>query len=310
MRPSFTSALVTGGTGFVGRHLVARLVALGTKVTLLQRSTEAPEGAELLRIPDFSDASLEAALTERRFEAVFHLAAYGVTPSDRDSVLLDEINVQAPRRLVRHAAALEARAFVLLGSGSEYDFADVDAPVDETRSLEQAAPYGATKARGGSAALVAAEETGIPFALVRMFNVYGPGENPHRLLPSLTSDLLRDHPVPLSPATQFRDFLLIDDAVEALVATADALWRQGGRHVFNLASGQPVTVRAFCEAVARRLDKPQALLQFGALAMRPGEQPFFSGDPSRLMAFSGWRPRHGLDDGIALSLRHLQAEHS
>jgi nucleoside-diphosphate-sugar epimerase len=309
MNPSFATALVTGGTGFVGRRLVARLKALGVKVTLLQRSLEATEGTELIHAPDFSEATLGAALKGQRFEAVFHLAAYGVTPTDRELALLETINVDAPQRLVRHAAGLGTRAFVLLGSGSEYDFADVTAPLDESGPLERSAPYGATKARGGVAALDAAGAADLPFALVRMFNVYGPGENPHRLLPSLTRDLMRDQPVKLSPATQLRDFLFIDDAVEAIVAVAQALADAGGRHVFNLASGEPVPVRTFCESVARQLDKPLLLLEFGALAMRPGETPFFSGDPARLQAFTGWKPRHGLDDGIALSLRQLQAEH-
>jgi nucleoside-diphosphate-sugar epimerase len=310
MNPSFATALVTGGTGFVGRRLVARLKALGVKVSLLQRSQEAIEGTELLHAPDFSDATLTAALEGRRFEAVFHLAAYGVTPTDRDPALLEAINVDGPPRLVRHAAGLGARAFVLLGSGSEYDFAEVSAPLDESGPLERSAPYGETKARGGVAALDAAEAVDLAFALVRMFNVYGPGENPHRLLPSLTRDLMRDQPVKLSPATQLRDFLFIDDAVEAIVAVAQALAQAGGRHVFNLASGEPVRVRAFCEIVARQLDKPLLLLEFGALAMRPGETPFFGGDPARLQGFTGWRPRHGLENGIALSLRQLQAEHS
>lgn len=308
MRPSFSTALVTGGTGFVGRHLVARLMALGTTVTLLQRSAETPDGAELLRAPDFSESVLAGALAGRRFDAVFHLAAYGVTPSDRDARLLEAINVAAPQRLARLAAGLEAKAFILLGSGSEYDFSTAEAPVAEDHRLERSAPYGESKARGGLAALAAAEEAGLPFALVRMFNVYGPGESPHRLLPSLTSDLLRDRPVRLSPATQLRDFLLIDDAIDALVATAEALFRQGGRRVLNLASGKPVPVRTFCEAVARELGKPAALLQFGALAMRPGESLFFSGDPTRLAAFSGWRPRHDLEAGIARSLRQLQVD--
>jgi nucleoside-diphosphate-sugar epimerase len=310
MNPSFATALVTGGTGFVGRRLVARLKALGVTVTLLQRSREETEGAELIHAPDFSEATLTAVLAGRRFEAVFHLAAYGVTPTDRDPALLEAINVEAPQAMVRHAAGLGARAFVLLGSGSEYDFTDVSAPLDESGSLERAAPYGATKARGGVAALAAAEAADLPFALVRMFNVYGPGENPHRLMPSLTRDLMCDRPVKLSPATQLRDFLFIDDAVEAIVAVAQALAHARGRHVLNLASGEPVPVRTFCESVARQLDKPQLLLEFGALAMRPGETPFFSGDPARLRAFTGWRPRHGLGDGIALSLRQLQAEHS
>ena len=305
----FATALVTGGTGFVGRHLVARLLALDVAVTLLQRSAAAPEGAELIQAADFSEAALDAALAGRRFETVFHLAAYGVTPTDRDPVQLEEINVQTPQRLVRRMAGLGANAFVLLGSGSEYDFTGVAAPIGVDHPLERSAPYGKAKAAGGLAALGAAQAAGLPLALVRMFNVYGPGESPHRLLPSLTSDLLRDRPVPLSPATQTRDFLYIADAVEALIATAAALRKRGGQHVMNLASGQPVTVRAFCETVADQLGKPRALLQFGALSMRPGEMPFFSGDPARLIAFSGWQARHGLEDGIALSLRHLQAEH-
>ncbi len=310
MTPAFATALVTGGTGFVGRHLVARLKALGVRVTLLQRSLQETEGTEVIHVTDFSETALAAALDGRRFDAVFHLAAYGVTPTDRDPALLEAVNVDAPQRLVRHAARAGVRAFVLLGSGSEYDFGSVTVPLDENGPLESSAPYGETKARGGVAALEAARAADLPFALVRMFNVYGSGENPHRLLPSLTRDLTRDKPVKLSPATQLRDFLFIDDAVEAIVSVAHALLHAGGRHVFNLASGKPVSVRVFCETVARQLDKPILLLEFGALAMRPGETPFFSGDPARLKRFTGWQPRQGLEDGIALTLRQLQAESS
>src|SRR3954470_11824601 len=114
------SVLVTGGNGFIGRHLVKRLLADGCEVTLLQRSPDAVDPrSDLLRIDALSPKLITAALAGRRFEWVMHLAAYGVRPQDRDLESMLRVNIDTTRQLVELAGTWSPRAVVIAGSGSE-----------------------------------------------------------------------------------------------------------------------------------------------------------------------------------------------
>jgi nucleoside-diphosphate-sugar epimerase len=299
---------VTGGTGFIGRHLVRRMAMAGHEVTLLQRSTEQVAGAaELLPVAELTPGAVHAALRDRQFEWVFHLAGYGVRPEDRDIESMFRINVELSRAIVDALGrgSVPPRAVVLAGSGSEYRLEGVNEPVAEDHPLETEKLYGASKAAGGLCALATGAALGVPVAVARFFGVFGPGEPKHRLLPSLVSNLLAGRRVSLSAGLQRRDSLYVDDAVEALVALANALEAAPGRVVVNVASGKPETVRAFSETCAKVLEAPLDLLGFGDLSMRPDEVMCFSGDPSRLQQLTGWRPRHDLTSGIERTIGHL-----
>ncbi len=305
MQRRWASALVTGGTGFIGRHLLARLAREGITATSLQRRKLPSDSGEVLVADMRTSGELERVLAGRRFDVVFHLAAYGVSPHDRDIQLMQAINTDATASLARFTQRSGSHALVIAGSGSEYDFAGVDTPVDIAHPLQTKSAYGASKAAGNAAALAIAGSAPIGLAIGRLFNVYGPGEAEHRLLPSLTSRLLRNESVDLSAGTQLRDFLHVDDAVAALLALADAAIERQGRDIVNIATGIPVTVRLFAELCANVLGKPHALLRFGALPLRPDEMMFFSGNPQAIRALTNWQPSYQLRDGIAATIETM-----
>jgi UDP-glucose 4-epimerase len=300
------SVLVTGGNGFIGRHLVKRLIEIGHEVTLLQRSPECPAGTrELLKISELTSESIEGALRGRRFDWVFHLAAYGVNPQDRDIASMFRINVGATYGIVGTAASWSPSSVVIAGSGSEYWLDSADAPVSEDHPIEPFRPYGALKGAGTLCACALARALGLPFAAGRIFGVYGPGEAQHRLLPSLVRGLLLGQRVRLTTGTQQRDFLFIDDVVEAMIALAWSLESKPTQVVLNISSGRPLSVRAFAEAVAHACNKSTDLLGFGEIPLRPDEVMFFAGDSSRLQAFTGWRPRFKLESGIQRAISEI-----
>ena len=232
------------------------------------------------------------------FDRVFHLAGYGVRPDHRDAETIFRVNVDVPRALVDIASSWSPGAVVMAGSGSEYKLDGVERPVTEDHPLEPYKLYGASKAAGTlcSAALAAARR--IPFAACRIFGVYGPGEAPYRLVPSLIRGLGGSHRIPLSAGLQKRDFLFVDDVVEALVKVAVALETEPRQVILNVGTGQPISVREFVQTVAAMLHIPESRLGFGDIPMRPDEVMLFSGSPARLHALTGWQAMVDLNGGI------------
>jgi nucleoside-diphosphate-sugar epimerase len=298
------SILVTGGTGFLGRHVVPALVRAGYTPTLLQRSPSPFEpDLETVQVDPLEGHALHRALHGRRFDRVLHLAAYGVQPTHRDADVMFRMNVDVTRALAMLAGGWRSRCMVVAGSGSEYDLSGSEGPVGERHPVEVRRLYGASKAAGSICALAAAAEHGLSLAVARLFGIYGPGEAPHRLLPSLIARLLKRDHVPLSQGRQRRDFVYVADAVDSLLGLLTRLGEGGEQHVFNVSTGQPLEVRHVAEMTARAIGAPRELLRFGELAPRADEVPCFSGDPSRLRAYTGWRPTTELTSGIAECIR-------
>jgi nucleoside-diphosphate-sugar epimerase len=294
----FQTALVTGATGFIGRALCRRLLRAGIRVgALTRRVADAPDGTDAIALAGLDESSLGEALAGRRFDVVFHLAAYGVAPSDRDPAAMLRINVAGTDAVLRAAALCEAGAVVYAGSCSEYRTPPQGTFVDEDAPLTTAALYGASKAAGGLWGQAAAGQLGLGFQWLRLFNVFGPGESAHRLIPSIVTSLLRDEPVRLSPGEQVRDFLFIDDVAEAIHLAAEAALA-GKLGPFNVCSGSPITVRDLTLAVAEAMNKPATLLDFGALSYRPDECLWLVGQPDRFELATGFRPSVPLVAGI------------
>lgn len=296
------AVLVTGGTGFIGRRLVRSLIAAGAEVLLLQRRAgDTPAGANVLLAPEFTPERIANAVTGRRLSTVYHLAAYGVAPQDRDPALTIQINLGATLALVEEAARCGASAMVVAGSVFEYAAPEGSGLLAENSPLETTKIYGATKAAAGIAANALALARGLPLAHARLFHVYGPGEAPHRLLPSLLRGFRAGQRIALSPGLQTRDFLYVDDAVEAMQAIAKGLLCDGveASGIFNVATGSATTVRDFAEAAARAASFNPELLGFGEIPTRPGDAEWLVGSPRRMLERFSWQPRFGVDAGVA-----------
>jgi nucleoside-diphosphate-sugar epimerase len=293
--------LLTGATGFIGRRLAKHLISRGDSVLAIGRRACGIAGVEEIHLPQLDAEGIECAVRHTSFDAVVHLAAAGVNPAERDEKTLMTINSLLPAMMVSIAAKRGAKAVVMAGSSAEYQ-ACAQA-LTEQSALEVRKLYGASKGAGAMLALAQGVRNDIPVAVVRLFNVYGPGEAPWRLLPCLLQNLTAGRPVRLSAGTQVRDFVYVDDACAGLIATMEAsVRRELPGAAYNLATGRGNTVADFARATARSLGADEALLKFNALPFRPDDMPYVVGDASLLKCRCGWNPAFTMKDGIAAAI--------
>lgn len=294
--------LVTGASGFIGGHLVDRLIADGAAITVLARSHASLPARWSGRVQavvceDWSMPGLRRALPAFACDTVFHLAAYGVLPGDRDADAMIRINVELPATLVRLCADWNAR-LVMAGTFSEYMKPASNEPRTELSPLEPYKLYGSSKAAGGLLASAIAKDIGVGLRVLRLFKVYGAGEASHRLLPALVQGLSQRRRVEMSPGTQVLDFIYIDDVIEALLRADDHVRDHGAISTWNVATGQGNSVRRFAELVAAAMDADSSLLGFGEIAMRKDDEPWLVGDPRLMRSQLGWYPQIDLKTGI------------
>lgn len=305
--------LITGGSGFIGRHLVTRLLKQKCNLYLLQRpGSQLPSVVEdavtRVNCDDWSKDGISAVLPNKNFATILHLASYGVNPKHRELRSISNINIVLPATLVELAHDWGAN-IVMLGSCSEYGSVEQGKKIDENSPLETGKLYGSSKAAGTLYACAVAEHLKVHMKVLRLFNVYGPGEAQHRLLPTLIRHLKNNERTPLSAGSQVRDFVYVKDIVDAIICAAELpqdIATVNYADIWNICSGQPYTVRQFAEIVAKQLDKHISLLGFSDLGMRPDEIPWVVGNPDKIYQAAGWRAQYSLSAGITDILSEMK----
>jgi UDP-glucose 4-epimerase len=151
-----------------------------------------------------------------------------------------------------------------------------------------------------------AAQAGIAYAWVRIFSTYGPGDNLHWLIPTLIDQMLDGHRPQTTLGTQFWDYLFIDDIASAIISIAAGSTANG---VFNVGSGQPVQIRSIVERI-RDLTAPELELVFGEVPYRPDQIWHMEADIDRLRTMTKWRPKVGIDDGLAATVQWHRDQHA
>ncbi len=292
--------IVTGGAGFIGSHLVRRLAQQNADVTVLAKSDTSlwrlTQFGCLCRVApaDISDeAAVMRALADSPPDGVFHLAAYGVDPADRNVSRAISVNVTGTVNLLKAMAACGCPRIVALGSGAEYG--NQEGPVGETAPLHPENVYASTKAAAALISHQYAAQNDIGIVTLRPFGVYGEAEPPHKLFCHAILKMLRGETLDLTPCTQCRDYCYVGDIVNALVAAFERNEIQNA--VFNLGTGTARPLRDYIEQL-RDIIKPAGRINYGALPFRAQEQWAPVPDVRLAAERLGWRSACGLEDGL------------
>ncbi len=297
-------ALVTGSSGFIGANLARRLVAEGHDVHVILRPQAsswrlAGNRGFAVHHADLSDArSVESAVRAIAPDWIFHLAAHGAYSSETNFTQMVQTNLIGTANVVD--ACLEAgfESFVNTGSSSEYGFKG-GAPA-ETSSTEPNSRYAVTKAAATLYCAFAARKHRARIRTLRLYSVYGPWEEPTRLVPTLVVFGLRNRlPVLVDPVVA-RDFVYVDDVCDAyLAAAADTTADHDA--IFNVGTGRQSSLEEVV-TVARRLLAIDAEPRWGSMPNRAWDTTTWVADNQKIRRELHWEPRHSFEAGLSATI--------
>jgi UDP-glucose 4-epimerase len=253
---------------------------------------------ELVKVDLARPAAVRAAVLEHRPDWIFHLVAHGAYSWQTDLRAMTAVNLEATESLLVAARDADAKALVYAGSSSEYGYQDHAPREDEC--IEPNSRYAVTKAAGTQLCRLAAATHGQRAPVLRLYSVYGPWEDPNRLMPTLARRASQGAWPPLVDPDTARDFVWIDDVCEAFVRAAIVPLDDPGA-VFNIGSGHQTTLREVV-AVARRVFDVAAEPEWGSMSERAWDTAVWVADPHAAARVLGWRATTGLHEG----LRQLQ----
>jgi UDP-glucose 4-epimerase len=302
------SAIVTGGAGFIGSHLVDALIADGYGVTVVDdlSSGDAARVAREadLRVLDIVDRpALEAVVSEVDPQAVFHLAAQAsVVASVQDPLRDCQVNVAGTLNVVDAAGKVGAPVVFTSTGGALYGD-DAPMPTSEDHIPEPLSPYGASKWAAESYVSTWSRSSGIPHAICRLGNVYGPRQNPHGEagVVAIFTDHLHSGRTPklYGHGRPTRDYIYVADVVRALLAAS------GRSGTYNIATGVETDVSTIWRELSAVAGKD---IQPELADLRPGELQHSRLDVSRAERELGWRAEVPIEEGLRLTYRALIEE--
>jgi nucleoside-diphosphate-sugar epimerase len=305
----FDPILVTGGSGFVGACAVRELLDRGHEVHALLRPQSDPWrlrsvlGRLRVHRGDVTDAAAVRAVVQSvRPRAVLHLATHGAYESQADARTILRTNVLGTYNLLEASAEFGVAAFVNAGSSSEYGFKAE--PMRETDALEPNSFYAVGKAAQTHLCRLVAARSAAGVAVFRLFSVYGPWEEPSRLMPTLIRRARAGLPLEMVSPRTVRDFVYVDDVLDALL-NLSAVSRMRGE-VINLGSGVETSLREVVDTVLDLLDS-RSEVRWGAMAARQWDSRRWAADASKAKELLGWEARHTLRRGMARTAAWMEA---
>lgn len=298
--------LITGASGFVGANLLRRLLQQGHETHVILRRQHQPwrlaglfdsfQKHEL----DVGDYDAMAALVHAiKPEWVFHLAAYGAYPSQLGFRRMLETNVMGAAALLDASSKAGVEVYIQTGSSSEYGYKAQ--ATEETERLDPNSHYAITKAAATHYCQFTAKTLNLNAITLRLYSIYGPYEHPNRLVPSLILHGLRQTFPPLVSPRTARDFLYIDDAVDAILCVANSNSMQRGA-VYNVCSGIQTSLGEIVDVAARVLQIP-GRPAWSTMEARSWDSDKWVGSPERIKKDLDWTACVDLETGLRRTIK-------
>jgi UDP-glucose 4-epimerase len=308
VRMAIQRALVTGGAGFIGSHVVDALLAQGTSVGVLdnlatgRKANLNPRAA--FHEVDLRSPEVERVVGEARPEVVFHIGAQSsVVVSVRDPVLDVSVNVAGMVGLLQACVKHGVRKVVFASSGGTLYGEPEVLPCPEEHPIRPRSPYGASKEAGEAFLRAYAATFGLSGTALRLGNVYGPRQDPNGeagVIAIFGGRMLKGEPVTIyGDGEQERDYVYVEDVARAFLLAAE----EEASEVYNVGTGVGTSVNALFRALAALTSYS---LEPRYAPPRPGEVFKVALDSGKLQRRLGWKPRIDLEKGLARTIEGLR----
>lgn len=295
------TVLLTGGTGFVGANLTRFLLALGCKVHLIVRSgfsnwrireIQPHLYVHIVELTNFS--KLVETINHIRPDWIFHLATHGAYSYQTDTQQIVQTNMLGTINLVEACSKYGFEAFINTGSSSEYGFKDHAAKEDEFADPNSC--YAVTKLSATLFCRYIANQRKLHISTLRLYSVFGAYEEPTRLFPTLVKHGLRNEFPPLVDPAIARDFVYIDDVINAYHLAVTQPTREYGA-IYNVGTGIQTSLGQVVE-IAQRLMHIQTQPQWQSMPNRHWDTTSWVADPTKIKRELGWEPQYDVEQGM------------
>ena len=293
------SLLIVGGTGFIGKNLALHAVQAGYKVSVLSLNKpveiQSVEGISYLQADITDIAALQNKLGDGLFDYVVNLSGYvnhsNFLEGGKQVLNTHFVGVQ---NILQCLDWKRLKRFVQIGSSDEYG--NLPAPQHEDLRESPISPYSLGKVASSQLLQMLHRTQDLPVVILRLFLVYGVGQDDKRFLPQIIQGCLSNNPFSTSAGKQLRDFCYIDDISQGILLSLTNDKVNG--EIINLASGTPIAIKEVVERV--KIAVGQGKPEFGKVPYRKGENMELYADKSKATDLLGWRPKVNLDEGIKI----------
>ncbi len=295
--------LVTGATGFIGSHLVKRLLKEDAEVYVLIRRDsnqfriQDTIGSLIVLYGDLKDyESVRFCIKNSRPEIIFHLATFRNV--GRDLKLIDamiDTNIKGTLNLLKAVVDEEIAIECFVNTGTCEEYGDGFVPFREDQREIPVSPYSASKVAVTYFCQMVNKTMGLPIVTVRPFLTYGPYQDTDMFIPSIIYHCLEGKDFPMTEGDQTREFNYVSDIVEAYLLAATCPNAIG--EIINIGNGVEYRIKDVAEKIVKMIGNPIRLLM-GTLPKRPGETLHFFCSNEKAKKLLGWSPRVSLDEGL------------
>lgn len=302
--------VITGAGGFIGANLTRRMISLGHNVHILLhpesnpwRLNEILDQVHVHSVDLKNQAKVSEVISISKPDWIFHLAVHGAYSwQNQDGDILCT-NVLGTMNLLQAAIKQGFDAFINTGSSSEYGFKD-HAP-KENEWLEPNSTYSASKIAASLFCEHQAKSTNTRIATMRLYSVYGPWEEPKRLMPSLLIRGIQGLYPPLTNPDTARDYIYIDDVVDAYLIAAEKI-KPGVGEIFNVGSGIQTSI-AELVSITDHIFPTRGVPRWGSMPNRNWDTNTWVSNPNKLITDLNWTPKTNLSRGLHLFKEWLQS---
>ena len=301
--------LVTGATGFIGANLVRELVKLGQHTSIIVRDKKLNwrlyDIANKIDIYEcnIQDEKLHQIVKKITPDYIFHLARYGNLPQEDDINKMIDVNLKGTINLIDAVKGNPFKLFINAGSGDEYGVKET--AMRETDLLEPVNNNGVVKSATTLYCQKEAIRNALPIINLRLFTPYGYFEGENRLIPAVILSVLEEHPIKVSNSAYVRDFIFIEDVVDAYLHAVKMRHTYG--EVYNIGSGKQHSVGEIVQMI-QKITRSKSNVQWGAVARQARyiEPSRWEADISKTKRVLKWESKNTIEVGLTKTIEWFE----